>query len=128
MIKHKHLEDVPVFVAGDETFIREVLHPEREEGLGLPYSLAHASIEVGSASLPHVLTDSTEVYVVLEGQGTAFIDGQAFALRTGSVLLVPAGAEQYVHNDGDTPLRFYCIVSPPWNTEQEEIDPSITDK
>ena len=128
MIKHKQLEDVPVFVAGDETLIREVLHPEREEGLDLPYSLAHASIDVGAASLSHVLKDSSEVYVVLAGRGTAFVNAKEVPLQVGSVLLVPAGAEQFVRNDGDIPLRFYCIVSPPWNADQEEVDPEAKGK
>ena len=120
---YRHFDDVTAFVAGDATHIREVLHPKNNDGLGLTYSLAHATIEQGGASLPHTIHGSSEAYLVLEGQGTAYVGGQALVLSPGVVLLIPAGVEQFVRNEGNGPLLFWCIVSPPWQAEQEEIKP-----
>ncbi len=117
---HKNIADVPSFVAGDDTVLKEVLHP-RNEALDLPYSLAHAHLEPGKSSYPHVLTGSDELYVFLEGTGEALLDGEAKKVRSGDLILIPAGCEQYVRNTGKIPLVFYCIVSPPWSKEQELV-------
>jgi mannose-6-phosphate isomerase-like protein (cupin superfamily) len=120
IMHYKHWESVTSFMAGDATHIREVLHPKDGE-VELPYSLAHATLEPGSASLPHMLTESDELYLIIEGHGTAYVDGQAVDLRPGAVLLIPQGAEQFVRNEGTGPLRFWCIVSPPWAADQEKV-------
>lgn len=117
---YKHWDSVDAFTAGDATQIREVLHP-RQMPTDLPYSLAHATLHPGSASLPHVLTESAELYIVTEGHGTAYVDGEEVDLRPGAVLLIPKGAEQFVRNEGSGPLRFWCVVSPPWSERQEQV-------
>jgi mannose-6-phosphate isomerase-like protein (cupin superfamily) len=117
---YKHWDSVTAFTAGDATHIREVLHPGKGEA-ALPYSLAHATLEPGTASLPHVLTESEELYIVIEGHGTAYVGGEEVDLRPGAVLLIPKGVEQFVRNEGTGPLRFWCVVSPPWSAEQEIV-------
>jgi len=117
---HKNIADVPSFIAGDATVLREVLHP-RNEGIDLPYSLAQAQLEPGKSSYPHVLAESDELYIFLEGSGEAVLDGAVQKVSAGDLVLMPAGGEQYVRNTGKTPLVFYCIVSPPWSQEQERV-------
>ena len=115
------IDQVTAFAAGDETLLKEVLHPKNER-LDLPYSLAHASLEPGERSLSHRLQSSTEVYVVLEGRGRVTCDGERQEVTPGAVVLIPPGAEQHVLNTGKTTLRFLCIVSPPWSEEDEVVD------
>jgi mannose-6-phosphate isomerase-like protein (cupin superfamily) len=117
---YKHIDEVPAFVAGDATHIREVLHP-KNDGNDLLYSLAHATLEPGAASLPHTIKERSEAYIITEGHGTAYVGGKAMVLSPGVVVLIPAGVEQFVRNEGSGPLRFWCIVSPPWQADQEEI-------
>lgn len=119
MIK-KSIAEVPSFTAGDDTLIREVLHP-KNEGVPMSYSLAHAELAPGKASLPHRLLERSEVYIILEGEGTAYVDGQAASLKTGDVLFIPAGAEQYLENTGSGIVRFLCIVDPAWSKDTEEV-------
>ena len=116
----KNFQDIPAFTAGDETFIREVLHP-KNDGLSLGYSLAFATLEPGQASLPHVLRDSSEVYVVQKGRGRAFIGEKTADVGPGDVIFIPSGARQYIENTGEETLEFWCIVSPPWSGEGEEL-------
>ncbi len=115
----KSLKDIPSFIAGDKTIIKEFVHP-KNDAVDVNYSLAHAIVEVGEASEPHILTKSSELYVILEGKGELFIENESAILRGGDAALVPAGARQWIQNVGDVPLAFYVIVSPPWN-ETEEI-------
>ena len=63
----KDLKNSKEFIAGDDTILRELLHPEKED-LKIHYSLAHAVVKPGETSKPHTLKTS-EVYYILEGQG-----------------------------------------------------------
>ena len=116
---HKIIGQIPHFQAGDETTLREVLHPDRE-AIDLPYSLAQATIDVGKSSLPHRLSGG-ELYIFRRGAGRIWVDGQAREVKGGELVFVPPGAEQYVENTGTEVLDFFCIVSPPWRESTEEI-------
>ena len=65
------------------------------------------------------------MYIITEGQGTAFVGGEERVLLPGVVLASPAGVEQFVRNEGSGPLRFWCIVSPPWRAENESVAPIV---
>lgn len=115
LAKCKHIQ------AADNTFICEFLHPGREK-LDLPYSIAHAILQPGAASLPHRLKTSTEVYLILVGEGEMRIDCEMAQVRPGQAVLIPPGSWQHIRNTGDTILEFICIVSPFWKADDEEVD------
>ena len=117
----KSLNQIPPFVARDKTVLKEVLHPKNGDG-NLPFSLAHAYLPPGASSLPHRLVKSEETYTILAGEGFILVDGERYAIKKGDVFVVPRNAQQAVTNTGDANLEFYCIVSPPWNELEEEID------
>lgn len=108
------------FIAGDKTSLIEVLHP-KNDAINIGYSLAHASLEVGTASLPHVLKTSSESYYFLKGEGQIIVDEEKQSVKAGDLIYVPEGATQFVENTGNERLVFLCIVSPAWYPEQEEI-------
>ncbi len=117
----KHICGEEHFAARDGCMLAEVMHPARE---ALPfggYSVAHAYIEPRGRTVPHVLKNSAEIYVVLSGAGTLHANGEAIPLRAGVCAAVPRGAEQHVVNEDGERLEFLCIVSPPWSVEDEEI-------
>lgn len=113
------LEANEAFVAGDETVLREILHPHRME-LEIRYSLAHSTLEPGHTSKPHRL-ESTEVYFILEGTGEMHIDDEIASVSPGYTVYIPPRSIQYIINTGDTDLKFLCIVDPAWQAEDEEI-------
>lgn len=115
-----HFDDREEIVAGDATRLRELLHPDRD-AVTTGYSLAQASLAPGASSLPHRLAQS-ELYYVISGQGLITIDGEAYPLTPGGVVLVPANATQHVDNPGPDDLVFLCLVEPPWMAESEEVD------
>lgn len=117
----KSIKDTPAFTAGDLTCIREVLHPKNEKGLTLPYSLAFATLEPGEASEPHILQERSEVYVFVGGSGRVFVDEEQSEVQSGDVIYIPAGAQQYVLNEGTARLGFWCIVAPPWSADDELV-------
>ena len=117
----KDLAKCRYFQAADNTCICELLHPGRER-LDLPFSIAHAILQPGAASLPHKLKTSSEVYFILEGEGEMYIDSEKAAVRAGQAILIPPGSWQHIRNTGGFYLKFICIVNPFWRTEDEEIE------
>jgi mannose-6-phosphate isomerase-like protein (cupin superfamily) len=117
----KKLKPIPSFTAGDDTEIKEILHP-KNDGADFGFSLAHASLQAGQSSKPHRLHGRSETYILQSGRGSAYIDGTAYEMEAGDTLFIPAGAEQYIENTGEVPLQFWCIVCPPWSAESEEVE------
>ena len=119
MNRIKNLSGIQAFRANDGTWLREVFHP-LNDGVDIPYSVAHASLEKGESSLPHIL-DHEEMYLILSGVGEMNLDGETVAVCSGDHLVVPGGVVQSLRNTGETPLVFYCLVSPPWSPESDRL-------
>lgn len=115
----KYLKDCEEFIAGDDSILREILHPDKT-GVPINYSLAHAKVEVGQKTRPHKLKTS-EVYYVIEGQGLMHIGQEAFEVGPDVTVYIPPDSVQYIENIGDSDLKFLCIVDPAWRHENEEV-------
>jgi len=119
----RDIEDSEYFEALDKTRISELLHPQREsKDLKLPYSLAHAIVKPGERSQHHRLKTSSELYYILEGNGIMFIDDDSENIRSGQAIYVPPNSKQHIQNTGGSDLKFLCIVSPPWEKEDDEVE------
>jgi mannose-6-phosphate isomerase-like protein (cupin superfamily) len=118
----RKLTDCKVITTLDGTILREVLNPLRDgPTLKLRYSIAHAKVPPGNASLPHRLTKSSEVYYFLEGTGIMHIGEVSSEVEAGSLVYVPPNATQYLENTGNQDIVFLCIVDPYWRPEDEEL-------
>jgi mannose-6-phosphate isomerase-like protein (cupin superfamily) len=115
----RKLEACAEFTAGDGTTLRELLHPDKQD-LALNYSLAHAVLPIGQTSTPHSLTTS-EVYYILSGVGEMHINDETAIVKAGDAIYIPPNARQFIHNAGNDPLVFICIVEPAWRAEQETV-------
>lgn len=115
----KNLIECEEFIAGDNTILREILHPDKAN-VQLRYSLAHAVVKPGLTSYLHSLKTS-EVYFILEGDGMMNIEGELKQVKAGDTIYIPPHAKQCITNTGSSDLVFLCIVDPAWRTEDEEI-------
>ena len=115
----RSLSDCKEILAGDNTLLRELLHPVRNDA-AIRYSLAHAKLARGTASLPHRLKTS-EVYYFISGQGRMHVDGEVTPVGPERVLYVPPGGLQHLENTGTNELVFLCIVDPAWRAKDEEV-------
>ena len=115
----KYLKDCHEFIAGDGSILREILHPEKS-GAPIHYSLAHAKVAAGQKTKPHKLK-SSEVYYVTAGQGLMHIDQESFEVRPESAIYIPPNAVQYIETNGNSDLKFLCIVDPAWRQEDEVV-------
>jgi mannose-6-phosphate isomerase-like protein (cupin superfamily) len=113
------LGDRPEFLAGDDTRLREIIHPAKHP-LELGYSLAHGSLSPGQRSKRHILR-SSEVYYFISGQGRLTINDQVALIEAGTTVYVQPGAEQYLENTGTADMEFLCLVDPAWRQEDETV-------
>lgn len=115
----KTLQDCEEFFAGDNTILRELLHPDKAD-LNLRYSLAHAMLKPGKTSQPHKLKTS-EVYYILEGEGIMHIDTETQKVCPGQAVYIPPNSRQHIYNSDISDLKFLCIVDPAWRKEGEVV-------
>jgi mannose-6-phosphate isomerase-like protein (cupin superfamily) len=115
----KQLKDSKEIIAGDDSILRELLHPEKDN-LKIRYSLAHAKVPLGKTTKPHRL-ETSEAYYIITGYGLMHIDEESFDVSPDSVVYIPPNATQYIENTSDSDLIFLCIVDPAWRKEDEEV-------
>ena len=115
----RRLRDCELFVAGDGSILRELLHPDKT-GLAIRYSLAHARVAPGEKTKAHRLK-TAEVYYILSGQGRMHIDAETTAVDADCAIYIPPGSVQYIENTGKDDLIFLCMVDPAWREVDEEI-------
>ena len=119
----KNIRNCKYFKAIDETTLCELLHPDQEaEKLNMNYSIAHAIVKPGETSKPHKLKTSSEIYYILEGTGTMFIGDESADVHPSQAIYIPPNSRQYIQNKGVSDLKFLCIVHPPWNRKDEEVE------
>ena len=104
----KDLKSLTEFIAGDNTRLKEILHPDKEK-LSLRYSLAYATLQAGLKSKPHKLKTS-EVYFILEGNGIMHIDNESKEVTENQTIYIPPNSVQFIENTGKEELKFLCIV------------------
>lgn len=83
----KDLKNCEEFIAGDDTILRVLLHPDKES-LDIRHSLAHAVVKPGKTTIEHTLTTS-EVYYILEGRGIMHINGESEPVGPGKAIYIP---------------------------------------
>jgi mannose-6-phosphate isomerase-like protein (cupin superfamily) len=116
----KSIKNCEYFQVADETVLCELLHP-KNENMKMGCSVAHAILEEGKASLPHKLNSSVEIYYITKGKGKMHIDEESSDVEPGDAIYIPPGSVQYIENIGKSILEFLCMVTPPWQGEDEEL-------
>ena len=88
-----------------------------------PYvSIARARVEPGKTTRWHLLRDTTERYVLLEGSGLVEVgDLPAQVVRVGDVVIIPPQTRQRITNSGAEDLVFLAVCSPRF-TEAVYVD------
>ena len=118
----KDLKESTYFQAGDQSFLCELLHPDREKvPLIMGFSLAQAIVKPGQHTVVHKLLTSTEIFFILEGEGIIHIEQESAPIHPGQAVYVPSNSKQFIQNTGHLDLTFLCLVSPPWKKEDEVI-------
>jgi mannose-6-phosphate isomerase-like protein (cupin superfamily) len=79
-------------------------------------SIARARVDPGKSTRWHQLGNTTERYVIIEGQGQVEIGKELKKeVRPGDVVIIPPDQRQRISNTGTTSLIFLAICSPRFN-------------
>jgi mannose-6-phosphate isomerase-like protein (cupin superfamily) len=70
------------------------------------------SLKPGEEIGMEVHHDNDQFFRFESGTGKVYIDGNEYAVKDGSAIIVPAGAEHNVINSGTQDLKMYTIYSP----------------
>lgn len=89
-------------------FARQVLQGADSE-MGILF-LHDNLMEPGASIGNHPHTDSEEIYFVLEGHGTYYLDGEPKSMGPGDVALIKPGHSHGLVNSGSTRLRLLVLA------------------
>lgn len=106
---------IKLISAIDEFFIDEGCHIKELSNTedDAEVSIAHARVEPGVTTHWHRLVDTTERYVIIEGEGRVEIgDLEPTAVGPGDTVIIPPKCRQRITNTGDDDLVFLAICSP----------------
>ncbi len=97
------------FLADERCWILESWNDESDRVI----SIARARVEPGVTTQLHRLKGVDERYLITEGTGIVEIgDLPHEDIKTGDVVVIPAGTSQRITNTGSGGLVFYCICTP----------------
>ncbi|WP_418765084.1 cupin domain-containing protein [Mailhella sp.] len=80
-------------------------------------ALALTGAEISCNQLPagtsvpfvHAHKQNEEIYLVLDGEGKLYLDGEERPLKTGDCFRVDPAAERCISAAANSPLRFLCV-------------------
>jgi mannose-6-phosphate isomerase-like protein (cupin superfamily) len=103
----RHLDDVaPKLISPADTVrLATLVRPSD----GTDTSVFYEVWEPSGAQPPNSHPESTEVFVVLRGEGRAFSDEHSVDLRAGDVLILPPGSVHRIVNTSPTE-RLYAVT------------------
>jgi mannose-6-phosphate isomerase-like protein (cupin superfamily) len=65
----------------------------------------------GASVGEHLHPETEELYLVLEGKGMGFLDGESFEVGPGDAWLCKAGHTHGLANPGPVPLAFFAVLT-----------------
>lgn len=102
------------FSTDERCDICELLNQDVDENC----SIAKARVAPGVTTQRHSVQDTTERYVILQGQGKVMINNnEPQSVAYLDTVLIPPGAAQQITNTGDEDLLFLCICTPRFRQE-----------
>lgn len=101
-------ERKPARAGGEGFFECRYLVEEGENTLGLQF-IHDNTLEPGASFGVHRHVDSEELYIVLEGVGSASVDDERYAVGPGDVVVLRMGQSHSISASPDGPLRFLAV-------------------
>lgn len=88
----------------------ELLADYRKKGAGIKF-VHDDLLEPGASIGEHTHRGDEEVYIILEGQGEATVNGEKVRVVPGDLILTRHGEGHGLRNDGEQPLRLIVVCA-----------------
>lgn len=91
--------------------IQEVSRVELHDQLALTGAEVSINALPAGVSVPfvHAHKRNEEIYVILDGKGMLYIDGEELEIRAGDVLRIDPAGERCIKADAQSSIRFICV-------------------
>lgn len=110
----KNNRDTVEYYFDEGCYISELWNEKHDAAV----SVARARLPAGQATLPHVLIDTRERYLILSGEGEVFVGDQSGMRVTADAIVdIAPGQRQCIINLGQQDLVFLAICSPRFRIE-----------
>lgn len=116
-----HQQPATEFFTPELCYINELSNSTNDPAL----SIARARVAPGVTTRWHLLKDTAERYVILEGLGRVEVgDLPPQEVGPGDLVLIPPFCRQRIANTGDSALVFLALCTPRFRPEcYEDIEP-----
>jgi mannose-6-phosphate isomerase-like protein (cupin superfamily) len=104
--KMEYVRGSDIFAPDEEGFRRRVI----DEGQGPVRSYGYSN-PPNTDSVEHCHADSTELFLVVDGEGSLVVEGVEVPMSRSDVLIVEPGEFHFVRS-GSTPFHLFCVVTP----------------
>src|SRR5438067_1213892 len=79
---------------------------------------AQVLVDARKRSPDHYHERTEELYHVVAGSGTMFMDGDRKSVKPGDTVLIPPGVVHSVEA-ADAPVEFVCVTAPPYDPDDD---------
>lgn len=86
----------------------DYLRPDEMAGVLMA---SRITLDPGASVGEHLHPDTEELYLVLEGKGVGFLDGEPFEVGPGDAWLCKAGHTHGLANPGTASLAFFAVLT-----------------
>jgi mannose-6-phosphate isomerase-like protein (cupin superfamily) len=86
----------------------DYLRPDEMAGVLMA---SRITLDPGASVGEHLHPDTEELYLLLEGKGVGFLDGESFEVGPGDAWLCKAGHTHGLANPGTAPLAFFAVLT-----------------
>lgn len=69
------------------------------------------TVKAGGEIMPHT-HEMLEVFYIIEGEGSALVNGERQKAEAGTIIIAPPGSEHGLINTGEKDILMYCVFSP----------------
>jgi len=98
------------YTTKDGSAIREILKAANQ-------SLAEATVLPGQTTAAHYHIKTEEIYYILRGRGSMFLEEDEKEVGPGDAILIPPGQRHSIRNTGSEELVFLCCCAPGYSHE-----------
>lgn len=108
------------YLTDEGCHIIEILNDSQSESV----SIAQARVEPGVRTRLHALSDTTEIYYILTGEGLATIGQESNRLVVGDCIVIQPDEPQCIENTGSVDLTFLCVCQPRFQfSNYKDVEP-----
>jgi mannose-6-phosphate isomerase-like protein (cupin superfamily) len=119
MMEIINVKDCPIFIAQDSAIIQEIVSHRNSSVKN--QSLAKVTIQPGNSVLEHYHKKTEELYHIISGEGTIYIENEKRIIGSGETVVILPGQKHKIDNHGDTDLVMLVMCAPGYEDEDQII-------